>query len=129
MACRLACLLVRLAPDQGEPVGRKAELEQELKRITEVIVRVYHPERVILFGSLVGGTVHEWSDIDLAIVKDTSRRFLERAWDVLRLVRPRVGVNVLVYTPQEVNHMVASGHYFWVDEIEKKGKVLYDHSS
>ena len=107
-------------------MDRKTQLEQELKRVTKVLVQEYQPQRMILFGSLATGRVHEWSDIDLAIVKDTPRRFLDRIGDVLQLVDPQVGLNVVVYTPQEVAQMAEQDHYFWVDEIVKKGKVLYD---
>ena len=107
-------------------VDRKTQLDRELKRITEAVVRDYHPQRIILFGSLATGRVHEWSDIDLAIVKDTPRRFLDRIGDVHQLVDPQVGFNVVVYTPQEVAQMAEQDHYFWVDEIVKKGRVLYD---
>ncbi|MBI3616404.1 MAG: nucleotidyltransferase domain-containing protein [Candidatus Omnitrophica bacterium] len=55
-------------------MSRKSLLEQELRRMIRVIVREYKPERIILFGSLAQGTTHEWSDIDLAIVKDTRRQ-------------------------------------------------------
>ena len=110
-------------------MDRKTQLEQELKRVTEIIVREYQPERVILFGSLAQGKVHEWSDIDLAIVKKTTRRFIDRIGEVLRLTHPQVGLNVVVYTPQEVTQMVQSDHYFWVDEISEKGKVLYDRAA
>ena len=110
-------------------VERKTQLEQELKRATEVIVRDYSPEQVILFGSLAQGAVHDWSDIDLAIVKETPRRFIDRIGDVLQLVRPRVAFHVVVYTPQEVAQMVQSDQYFWIDEITRKGKVLYDRAA
>lgn len=110
----------------GIDVDRKTQLEQELKRVTKVLVQEYQPQRMILFGSLATGRVHEWSDIDLAIVKDTSRRFLDRIGDVLQLVDPQVGFNVVVYTPQEVAQMAEQDHDFWVDEIVKKGEVLYD---
>ncbi len=110
-------------------MGRKTQLEQELKRITEIIVREYKPQRMILFGSLAQGKVHEWSDIDLAIVKDTRRRFIDRTGDVLHLTHPRVALNVVVYTPGEVDGMVKSDHYFWMDEITGKGKVLYDRAA
>ena len=113
----------------GIDVNRKTQLEQELKRVTKVLVREYQPQRLILFGSLATGRVHEWSDIDLAIVKDTSRRFIDRIGDVLQLTHPQVGLHVVVYTPQEVDQMSANDHYFWVDEIEKKGKVLYDRGA
>ena len=109
-------------------MDRQAQLERELQRATDLIIRQYSPERVILFGSLAQGRVHEWSDIDLAIVKETPHRFIDRIGDVLGLVRPTVGFNVVVYTPQEVAQMEAGDHYFWVDEIIKKGKVLYDRT-
>ncbi len=109
-------------------MDRKAQLEQELKRATEVLVREYQPQRMILFGSLAHGAVHEWSDIDLAIVKETPSRFIDRIGDVLHLVHPRVAFNVIVYTPKEVTQMKAQNHDFWVDEIVGKGKVLYDQA-
>ena len=110
-------------------MDRKTQLEKELKRVVEIIVRDYKPQRVILFGSLAQGTVHEWSDIDLAIVKDTPRRFLDRLREIFLLTRPSVSLNVAVYTPAEVAEMEKQKHYFWVDEIAGKGKVLYDQAA
>lgn len=37
---------------------RKEILEKELKRIVDVIIKGYSPEKIILFGSLAGGHVH-----------------------------------------------------------------------
>lgn len=112
-----------------ESLNRKTRLEQELKRIMEIIVREYKPQRVILFGSLAQGDVREWSDIDLAIVKDTQQRFIKRIGEVFQLTRPHLALNVVVYTPQEVDQMEREGHYFWRDEITGKGKVLYDRAA
>lgn len=47
---------------------RKAQLEEELARVVEVLVREYQPTRIILFGSLAQDAVHERSDIDLAVI-------------------------------------------------------------
>lgn len=107
---------------------RRAILERELKRIMEVLIAEYRPERVILFGSLADAspdTVHESSDIDLAIVKPTRLRFVDRVREVVDLLQPRVGLNVLVYTPEELDHVSAAGHFFVRDEILKKGRVLF----
>ncbi len=112
-----------------ESLDRKTRLEQELKRIMGIIVREYGPQRMILFGSLAQGNVHEWSDIDLAVVKKTPRRFIDRIGEILQLTHPKVGLNVVVYTPQEVAQMEKSDHCFWVDEIAHKGKVLYDRAA
>ena len=110
-------------------MDRKTQLEQELKRITEVIVKEYKPQRMILFGSLAQGNVHEWSDIDLVIVKDTPKRFLERMREIFLMTRPRVSLNVVVYTPGEITEMEKQKHYFWEDEIIGKGRVLYDRAA
>jgi uncharacterized protein len=110
-------------------MDRKGRLEQELKRLIDVIVKDYNPQRLILFGSMAQGRVHEWSDIDLAIVKETKSRFLDRISEVLDLADPHLALNVFVYTPQEVKDMERGDHYFWVDEIVGKGKVLYERAA
>ena len=112
-----------------EDINRKIQLEQELRRIADLIVHRYKPDRVILFGSLAQGKVHEWSDIDMAIIKQTSQRFIDRIGDVFQLTHPRVGLNVVVYTPEEVAHMLEKDHYFWKDEVVGKGKILYDRAA
>ncbi|MBU1366471.1 MAG: nucleotidyltransferase domain-containing protein [Candidatus Omnitrophica bacterium] len=105
---------------------RKHILNEEVKRITEVVIREYSPEKIILFGSLAAGNIHEWSDIDLVIIKSTAKRFIDRLHDIHLLVKPKVGVNFIVYTPQEVQKMVEENRYFLVKEIFAKGKVLYE---
>ena len=97
-----------------------------MSRIVPIIRNRYRPEKIILFGSLAHGIVHEWSDIDLAIIKNTRRRFLDRLHEVSFMTQPELGVNFIVYTPDEAMKMVDQKHYFFVDEILDKGKVLYD---
>lgn len=104
---------------------RKQILNAELKRIADALIKQYYPDKIILFGSLAADNVHEWSDIDLAIIKDTSKRFLDRLDDALFIVNPKVGLNLLIYTPQEFESMLHENQYFVTEEILKKGKVLY----
>ena len=80
---------------------RRALLKRELGRWMPLLLAHEQPERVILFGSYPAGQVSEWSDLDMVIVKDTDAPFLERVRRVLALLEPRVGLDVLVYTPQE----------------------------
>ena len=49
----------------------------KVKRVVECLRR-YNPERVILFGSYARGDVDEYSDVDVVVIKQTERRFLER---------------------------------------------------
>jgi predicted nucleotidyltransferase len=105
---------------------RGLRLEQELHRMTEILIRDYQPEKLILFGSVAQGDIHEWSDLDLVVIKKTEKPLLERTEEVLRLIRPKVGLDVLVYTPEEVEELVADRRVFVLDEIIYKGAVAYE---
>lgn len=104
---------------------RKILLEEELLRVIEVLKRNYEPEKVILFGSLADGDMHEWSDIDLLIVKETTERPLDRILEVCRLIKPTIGIDLFVYTPEEFNTLVQEKFTF-LTNITRKGKVLYE---
>lgn len=110
---------------------RQRQLQCEVRRITRILIDDYHPERLMLFGSLAAAMrdgrdwVHEWSDIDLAIVKRTASRFSERVGEVLRLVQPRAALNVVVYTPEEFEAARREGAFFVGDEILQRGVQLY----
>ncbi len=89
-----------------ETVGPEAaswasRLESELSRFVEELVAGYAPYRIVLFGSAAAGRARQWSDLDLVVVCDTTLRFLDRTKDVLLRLKPRVGLDVLVYTPDE----------------------------
>ena len=114
-----------------EMFDRRKVLNDELQRITQLLIEQYHATRIILFGSLAterrkpGDWVHQWSDIDLAVVASTQARFSDRIGEVLKLVRPRVGLNVLVYTPGEFECTERKGGFFVRDEILARGHQLY----
>ena len=105
--------------------ARRAVLQAELERIVCVLVEQYDPECIILYGSFARGDIHEWSDLDLCVVKQTEKRFYERLGEVGQLTLPHVGCQIVVYTPAEFEAARRRGHYFIVGEILGKGKVLY----
>src|SRR3989441_11338981 len=78
----------------------------------DILIREHEPEKLILFGSAAQGELHEWSDLDLVVIKRTDKPLLERIEEVLRLVRPKVGLDVLVYTPEEMEGLVADRRGF-----------------
>lgn len=106
---------------------RRALLDQELQRYIPLLEEHLKPERVVLFGSLANGETNMWSDIDLVIVQETDKRFLDRIKDVIQLLRPRVGVDILVYTPAEFARL-AQERAFVRNEILGKGRVLYERA-
>jgi predicted nucleotidyltransferase len=108
--------------------ARRAFLESELKRWLPLLITHEQPDKIILFGSYCAGQVDEWSDLDLVIVKDTQASFLDRTRQVLELLKPRVGVDVLVYTPQEFEQL-SRERAFVRQEIMAKGKVIYERGN
>ncbi len=107
-------------------IQRQTKLTEVLAQILPVLVTRYQPEKVILFGSLANAEVEEWSDLDLVIIKDTSKPFLQRLKEVALLCRAPVGVDFLVYTPDEFSQMLAEKNPFLIEEVIRKGKVLYE---
>jgi predicted nucleotidyltransferase len=113
--------------EQKTVQSRRALLDRELQRWLPLLIAHEQPERIILFGSYGTDQVNEWSDLDLVVVKETELRFLDRTRRVLELLKPRVGVDVLVYTPQEFEQLCRERAFFR-QEIVAKGKVLYERS-
>lgn len=103
-------------------------LNKELKRITRVLKKKYKPEKIILFGSAAAGRVKRWSDLDIAVIKNTQKRFYDRIGEVLMLADPHEAVDFIVYTPQEFKDM-QSYSWFVNEEIVKKGKVVYEKNA
>jgi uncharacterized protein len=101
-------------------------LEQELNRMMEILIRDYQPEKIIVFGSAAQGEFHPWSDLDVVVIKKTTKPLLERIEEVLRLLRPKVGLDVLIYTPEEMEALVDERRAFVLDEIIYKGAVAYE---
>ena len=59
------------------------------------------------------------------MIKKTRRRFIDRLKDALFVAQPKEGLDILVYTPEEVESMESTQNPFWLYEIKKKGQTLY----
>lgn len=105
---------------------RKELLETELGRILDIL-KTLDIEKVILFGSLVSNNISSTSDIDLVIIQKTEKRFLERLEDIYTVIKPRVAVDILVYTPEEFEKLQEESSF--VRRILKEGRVLYEKKS
>ncbi len=105
---------------------RRYELSSALDKISETLIKEYQPEKIILFGSMVDQDVKEWSDLDIAIIKQTTKPFYQRLREVALLCRPTIGVDFLVYTPEEFQQFLADQNPFITEEIVNKGKVIYE---
>lgn len=106
---------------------RRALLKRELGRWLPLLLSHQQPEKIILFGSYPAGQVGEWSDLDMVIIRETEAPFLERVRSVLALLEPKVGLDVLVYTPKEFA-VLSQERPFVRDEVIAKGEVIYERS-
>lgn len=107
---------------------RHSKLIEELERFRNILLSSCNPEKIILFGSLAGGSANSTSDIDMIVVMDTDRPFLDRTKYMLKLLRPKVGIDLLVYTPAEFSEMTKTRSFF-VKEMVEKGWVIYERRS
>lgn len=98
---------------------------RKVRILVDEIVRKFHPQRVILFGSYAGGRPTGNSDVDLLIVMKTRRRSPEQAVAIRQAVDFPFPVDLLVRTPEQVQERLRLGDNF-MREIVSRGKVLYE---
>ncbi len=79
----------------------------------------------IVFGSVARGDADEWSDLDLVIVADTSRPFLERYRDFEGIYEVWPRLDLLIYTPEELQ---AEGRPF-IEHVLQEGVVIHEAAS
>ncbi len=119
-------------PDSGKeadnPASLREQYQREIARVVTILQEHYAPDKVILFGSCGRGDFSEDSDIDLLIVKETSKRPLDRMREVYELVYSPdhyLALDPLVYTPKELSRRLALGDFF-IHEVMQEGRVLYE---
>lgn len=93
--------------------------------LSERIAKDFAPQRIILFGSYAYGSPDESSDVDLFVILPCEGTSIEKALEILRRVRPRIPVDLVVRTPEEVRQRLEWNDFF-LREILEKGEVLYE---
>lgn len=100
-------------------------VRKEIANITRQLVERYRAEKVILFGSAVGGKFDDDSDLDFLIIKkDIPQYGKDRLLELDRLIRYTLPTDLLVYRPDEVEALQRMGDPF-IRMILAEGKVLH----
>lgn len=99
---------------------------REIDTLVGRIVARLRPVKVIVFGSYAKGTATARSDLDLFVVQASDRPMGRRA-DTIRslLARTLTRVDVLVYTPEEVEAYSQDERSF-VSTVLKTGWIAYE---
>lgn len=104
---------------------------ETLPKAIERIVSALRPEKIILFGSYAHGNPTPDSDVDLLVIMELQGDYKEKYRAISKLLYPRqFPVDILLRTPKEVEEALRGGkdNSFFIREILKNGKVLYDRN-
>ena len=98
--------------------------KESINELAERIAREFHPQRIILFGSIARGTATEDSDVDLLVIMPTEGSGLRKAAEIMNKISPSIPVDLIVRDPEEVRSRLKANDFF-LREVVEKGKVLY----
>ncbi|GBU20302.1 hypothetical protein R80B4_00178 [Fibrobacteres bacterium R8-0-B4] len=100
----------------------KEEALEIAEKYAELVAKEFNPKQILLFGSYLNGTPHEYSDIDIAVVCDKyegpgdwldgAARLTSLVWDVDTSIEP---------------HLLELDDDPWgfAHKVQATGKVLY----
>lgn len=85
------------------------------------------PEKIVVFGSHATGQADSYSDIDLIVVYETPKRFLDRLAELYERWSVPKAVDLIAYTPEEFSQMAEKNAF--VQDALRHGKVIYERRS
>lgn len=99
------------------------QLEEALRNIVEVLSSLEEVERISLFGSYARGRADLFTDLDLMVVMETDKAFLERLRFLYGLLAAPVDLDILCYTSKELQYLKDRPFF---RRILGEEKVLYE---
>ena len=109
-----------LSAEREEHANRLAE---DLASLVQQLGKMPSVEKVVLFGSYARGRSDLLTDLDLLVVMRSQLDFVSRTAELSRTLHARVGVDVLAYTPEEIDRL---GSRPFFRHALTEGKVLYE---
>jgi len=98
-------------------------LENSLVNVTHRLRSMPEVIRVILFGSYADGRRDLFTDLDILVIMDTEKSYLQRTADLYQALQVDVDMDLFVYTPLEIKQMRDRS---FIRQALKNGKVLYE---
>jgi predicted nucleotidyltransferase len=98
-------------------------LRSELDRIKNEL-KMLGAQRIVQFGSSARGEAGLDSDLDLIVVMDGKESFPDRIAALYKILKPRVALDLLVYTPAEFEEMKENN--FFIRNVLREGITLYE---
>lgn len=107
--------------EREERAKREEKLTSEAERIAGILVQ-RGATLVVVFGSLARGAVGIASDLDMIAVMRSDLPFIKRLEALYAAIHPTVGLDLLVYTPEEFESMRERG---FIRHVLAEGRVLH----
>jgi len=101
---------------------------ENIQLLSDRIAREFKPQCIILFGSYAYGIPTNDSDVDLLVVLPFEGKGIHKALEIIRKVNPKIPVDLLVRTPEQVKERIANKDWFMC-EIFEKGQKLYESNN
>jgi len=104
------------------------DIWREIAGCLRPVFQKYKIQRAILFGSSARGDRCRRSDIDLIVIQETTKRFLDRYEGILAdvyLALPGYEIDLLIYTPEEMQFMAERP---FIQRALSEGVVVYESS-
>jgi predicted nucleotidyltransferase len=102
-----------------------SDVLRQIEHTLAPIFTRYGVERAFVFGSVARGEQTRRSDIDLIVIQETDKRFLDRYEGILADIHTalRRGVDLLIYTPKEFEDLPRTA---FVRRMISDSKVIYE---
>jgi predicted nucleotidyltransferase len=111
------------------PINKRKRIPQAaIDDVVKQIAEKFKPNKIILFGSYAYGKPTPLSDVDLLIVMDSSLKESDLSKTIRRSIVYHFGLDLVVKTSKSLASRIEMGDFFLM-EIMKKGKVLYERAA
>ncbi len=97
-----------------------------VRRFARAVAEMFHPEKIILFGSRAYGTPHEDSDVDILVVMP-ARNEIDQAVKICLAIPAPFPMDLIVRTPEDLRWRLEAGDSF-LREIVARGVVLHEQT-
>ena len=99
--------------------------KEELKKAIVFSYKKLNLVKIILFGSWCRGEEDKYSDVDIIIIYETKKRFLDRLEELYLMWDIPIAFDILAYTPEEFSRMLKEKNSF-IERINKEGEIIYE---
>ena len=98
---------------------------KKIHAFVDEVARLFHPERILLFGSYACGQPGADSDVDLLVIMPHQGHPAIQAAQIRKRIRAGFPMDLIVRSPREIKKRVAMDDFF-ITEILEQGETLYE---